>query len=133
MNLHGTVRGAINSINPDKPAQFFASTGPGTPDASGNVTPTYAAAVPVRVQVQPLSKQDLRHIETLNIQGVFRTLFMFGNPQSIVRPNAQGGDLLTFPQFQGQSAATWLTIAADGPWDVENGGWSKILVVLQSP
>jgi hypothetical protein len=133
MNLHGTVRGAITSINPDKAAQFFASTGPSSPDASGNVTPAYSAAVPVRVQVQPLSKQELRHIETLNIQGVFRSIFMFGNPQSVVRPNQQGGDLLTFPQFQDQSTSTWLTIAADGPWDVENGGWSKILVVLQSP
>src|ERR1700679_3872036 len=117
MNLHGTVRGAITSINPDKAAQFFASTGPGTPDPSGNVAPTFAAAVPVCVQVQPLSKQDLRHIETLNIQGVFRSIFMFGNPQSVVRPNQQGGDLLTFTQFQGQGVSTWLTIAADGPWD----------------
>jgi hypothetical protein len=133
VNLHSAVRGAITSINPDIVAQFQASTGPGTPDASGNVAPTFAAAVPVRVQVQPLSKEDLRHVATLNIQGVFRSIFMFGNPQSVVRPNQQGGDLLTFAQFQGQGPSVWLTIAADGPWNVEQGGWSKILVVLQSP
>lgn len=133
MNLHGTVRGAITSVNPDKPATFQASTGYGTPDASGNVTPQYAAGVPVRCQVQPLSREDLRHVETLNLTGVFRSIFMFGNPQGIVRPNAGGGDLLTFTQFQGQGPSTWLTIKADGPWDVEYGGWSKILVVLQSP
>lgn len=97
------------------------------------MTPTYADAVPVRCQVQPLSRGDLRQIETLNLQGVFRSIFMFGNTQGVVRPNQQGGDLLTFPQFQGQPAATWLIVSVDGPWNVEQGGWCKVLVCLQSP
>jgi hypothetical protein len=133
MNLHGIVRGAIGSVNPDITAQFQASTGPSAPDAAGNITPTYAAAVPVRCQVQPLSRGDLRQVESLNLQGVFRTIFMFGNTQGVVRVNQQGGDLLTFPQFQGQGASTWLIVSVDGPWNVEDGGWTKVIVCLQSP
>jgi len=133
LNLHAAVRDVIPAVNPDITAQFQASTGPGVPDASGNVTPTYAAAVPVRCQVQPLSRGDLRQIETLNLQGVFRTVFMFGNKQGVVRVNQQGGDLLQFPQFQGQASSTWLVVSVDGPWNVEQGGWTKILVQLQSP
>lgn len=133
MNLHGAVRGAITSVNPDITAQFQASTGPGTPDASGNVTPMYAAPVAVRCQVQPLSRGDLRQVEALNLQGEFRAIFMFGNPQGVVRVNQQGGDLLTFPQFQGEAPSVWLVVNVDGPWNVEQGGWSKLIVVLQSP
>jgi hypothetical protein len=133
LNLHGTVRGAITSVNPDITASFQASTGPGTPDASGNVTPTYAAPINVRCQVQPLSRGDLRQVESLNLQGVFRTVFMYGNEQGVVRVNQQGGDLLTFAQFKGQAAAVWLVVCVDGPWNVEQGGWTKIIVCLQSP
>jgi hypothetical protein len=130
MNLHGTVRGAITSVNPDITAQFLASQGHTTDDA-GNQTPVFAAGVPVRIQVQPLSRGDLKHLDNLNIQGVFRTVFMYGNSQGVVRPNQQGGDLLTFPQFAGQASATWLVVSVDGPWNVEQGGWTKVLVCLQ--
>lgn len=130
MNLHSIVRPAINSVNPDIAGGFIASTGHNVDDA-GNVTPTFAASVPVRLQVQPPGTKDLRHLNNLNISGVVRSVFMFGNAQGVVRPNQQGGDLLTFPQFTGQAASTWLTVAADGPWSVNDGGWTKVLVVLQ--
>lgn len=130
MNLHGLVRGAITSVNPDIAGTFTASTG-NTVDGAGNITPQYAAPLPVRFQVQPPGSKDLQHIERLNIQKICRVVFMFGNAQGVVRPNQQGGDLLTFPQFTGQAPATWLTVYADGPWSVEGGGWTKIIAVLQ--
>lgn len=132
MNLHGTVRGAITSVNPDITAQFQASTG-NTVDAAGNVTPTYAAPVPVRCQVQPPGSRDLQHIERLNITKMTRVIFMYGNAQGVVRPNQQGGDLLSFPQFAEQAASLWLVVYVDGPWNVEQGGWTKVIVVLQEP
>lgn len=130
MNLHAIVRSAITTVNPDVLATFQASSGT-TVDEAGNVTPLYLDPVQVRIQVQPMSRGDLKQIEQLNIQGVFRSVFMYGNAQGIVRPNQAGGDLLTFPQFKGQSARPWLVVAVDGPWDVDQGGWTKVIVCLQ--
>lgn len=131
MNLHSIVRGAITSVNLDITAQYLASTGP-TSNADFSRTPGFAAPVPVRCQVQPLSRGDLKLVEKLNLQGVFRSVFMFGNPQGIVRVLAQGGDLLQFPPFRGQAAQTWKIVAVDGPWNVEQGGWTKLIICLQT-
>lgn len=131
MNLHGIVRPAINSVNPDRTALYLKSMGP-TSNADFSQTPTYAAGVAVRVQIQPLDKEGLRHVEKLNMTGVFRTVFMFGNPQGVVRVQAKGGDLLQFRPFQGEAAQNWLVVEPAGPWNVENGGWTKLIVVLQT-
>lgn len=131
LNLHAIVRGAITTVNPDTLAQYLASTG-ATGSVGGKRTPTYAAAVPLLIQVQPLSRGDTRHLEGLNIQGVGRSVFLYGNAQAVVRNLQIGGDLFQFPQFAGQANSTWLVVAADGPWNVPQGGWTKILVILQA-
>jgi hypothetical protein len=131
LNLHGIVRSAINSVNADKPAQYLASTG-NTVNADGSQTPSYAAAQPVTVQIQPLGKSELAHVDRLNLQGVFRTLYLFHNPQAIVRILVQGGDLFQFAPFQGQAVQNWKVVLADGPWDVDQGGWTKLIVCLQT-
>lgn len=130
MNLHGTVRPMINGVNPDKTALLYVSTG-STPGAGATLTPTYAAPRPVMIQVQPVSKKDLAQLEQLNVQGVSRKIFMFGNAQGIVRIHQEGGDLLRFAEFRGIAPTTWLITAVNGPWDVEAGGWTEILVTLQ--
>ncbi len=132
MNLHGIVRGAINSVNPDKTALYLSSTG-NTVNADFSQTPSYAPGVRVRIQVQPIGKDELKHIDRLNLQGVFNTVFMFGDTQGLVRVQAKGGDLLQFAPFQGQAVQNWKVVGpVDGPWDVEYGGWTKILVCLQT-
>lgn len=131
MNLHGIVRGAINSVNADRPALYLRSTG-NTVNADYSQTPSYAAGVPVRVQIQPLDKEGLRHVDRLNMTGVFRTVYMFGNTQGIVRVQAKGGDLLQFSTFQGEAVQNWKVLEPDGPWNVEQGGWTKLIVCLQT-
>lgn len=131
MNLHGIVRGAINSVNPDKMALYLASKG-NTVNADFSQTPTYAPGIPVRVQIQPLGRDELKHVERLNLQGVFRTIFMFGNTQGIVRILVQGGDLIQFAPYQGQAVQNWKVVYVDGPWDVEYKGWTKIIACLQT-
>lgn len=132
MNLHGIVRAAINSVNSDKLVQYLASTGFTVAD-DGTQVPTYAAAAPVIAQIQPLGKDELRHIDRLNLQGVFRTLYLFHNPQAIVRILAQGGDLFQFAPFQGQAVQNWKVVGpVSGPWDVDGGGWTKLIVCLQT-
>jgi hypothetical protein len=127
MNLHGTVRGAITSVNPDIVASFQASTG-NTVDTSGNATPAYAAAVNVRVQPQPISTGRLRHLEALNIQGTFRTLYVYGLSEGVVRINQRGGDLFTFSLVPGAAAQTWLVVEVAEIWP----DWANVTVALQS-
>ena len=112
---------------------YLASAG-NTVNADFTQTPSYAAGVSVRIQIQPLDKEGLRHVEKLNMTGVFRTIYMYGNTQGshIVRVQAKGGDLLQFAPFQGEAVQTWKVVEPDGPWNVEQGGWTKIIVVLQT-
>lgn len=127
MNLHGLVRGAIQSVNPDIPAQYVASAG-NTQSASFKQVPAYAAAVPVRIQAQPLKYSDLMHVEALNIAGVFRSVHLYGLNQGITRPNQKGGDYLQFPQFPGMATQWWLTISVREQWP----DWARVLVCLQT-
>ena len=130
LNLHATVRGAIASVNPDQEITYRASTGydalPG-----GVQDPTYATDVTVGAQVQPLSREDLKHPVMANMQGVTRAVYMFGNAQGVVRPDAKGGDILLFPQDRGGTAQTWLVVAVIETWGPDTTGWCKVGVVLQ--
>ena len=145
LNLHATVRKAIGAVNPDITAQYLASSG-STRNAAGRVTPTYAAPVSVQIQQQPPTGKDLHQFEFLNIQGTTRVVFLYSNPQAIVRINAKGGDLLQFPQWHGAPVDNWLVVGMPEQWDVgTNGtpdadlptpppsvsGWTKLYVTLQ--
>jgi hypothetical protein len=131
-NLHGLVRGAINSVNPDIAGQWLVSTGTSVDDA-GKSAPTYADAVPVKCQVQAVRGGDLRKHSFLQDQGVYRVVYMFANPDAINRLESKGGDLLKFPQYPRGPARTWLIRAVDEPWTAGNGSlaWARVIVSLQ--
>lgn len=94
MDLHGIVRGAITSVNPDVPALLYASNGWDTqPD--GTRTPKYLPAVSLMVQVQALSYDDLKVVSGLNINGEAKTIYLHGDWRGVLRPEKGGGDLLT--------------------------------------
>jgi hypothetical protein len=117
LNLHATVRAAIQSVNPDITAAYLGSGGY-TTDAGGRQIPVYADPINVQIQVQPPWGRDLRHIDYLNIQGTIRTVFLYSDPNAIVRVNAQGGDRLQFPQFVGQPVDDWLIVYVAETWNV---------------
>lgn len=131
-NLHGLVRGPINSVNPDIAGTWAVSTG-NTVDEAGVATPSYAAAVPVKLQVQGIKGSDLRKYDFLQAQGVYRAVYMFANPDAINRIVQKGADLLTFPYYPYGAAATWLVSAIDEPWTSGNGNlaWTRLIVTLQ--
>lgn len=126
MNLHGIVRGAITTVNPDIPITWRASTGYAS-DAAGKQVPAYAADLTIQAQVQALAGDDLAHINMLNMQGIFRTVYMYGNKQGIVRPEARGGDILLFPQVPGGTVNTWLVVAVPETWP----DWCRVIACLQ--
>lgn len=128
MNLHGIVRGAIGTVNPDQTIVWRASTGTST-DTAGKRTPTYAIDAPISAQVQPTSGDDLKQIEYLNMQGTLRTVYAFGSLQGIVRPALKGGDLLVFPLDS--VSRTWLVVHVLETWTPDATGWCSVIAALQ--
>lgn len=126
MNLHGIVRGAITSVNPDISATFRQSIG-NTVDAAGNQAPNYTDFPDVQIQVQAAEAEDLTHINNFNQEGVYRAVYMYGNTQGVVRPNRKGGDILQFPQELGDAVQDWLVVKVSETWP----DWSKVTVCLQ--
>lgn len=128
MNLHGIVRAAIGTVNPDRTITWRASTG-STTSASGKQTATYAADADISAQVQPLDGDDLKQIEYLNMQGTFRKVYAFGSIQGIVRPALKGGDLLVIP-LDGVPRL-WLVVHVLETWTPDAAGWCSVVAALQ--
>jgi len=128
LNLHAAVRGAIQSVNPDVAATWLVSTG-STVDGSYKQAPAYAAGVPIRAQVQPVAGDDLKQIDYLNMQGVLRTVYAFGDVEGIVRPDLKGGDLLQF--VFGGVVRVWKVVHVLETWTPDTVGWCSVIVALQ--
>ena len=92
MNLHGLAAG-IGAVNPSLTATIKTANGY-TTAADGTTTPIYTTATGP-VQVQALTGKDLQHLNNLNIQGVSRKAYCYGNVNGVVRASSKGGDLLT--------------------------------------
>lgn len=129
LNLHNIIRGAIDALNPVFTGVWRRSTG-STTAADGSRTPTYADAT-VTMRVQALSGKDLRHESFLNMQGVKRSVYLYGNVQGVVRPDVKGGDILQFPENRGGANRDWLAVIVLETWTPDASGWCKVGVVLQ--
>lgn len=128
MNLHGIARGAVAAVNPEIDAVLLASTGY-TTGANGKQVPTYATAVPARIQVQAATGKDLEHVNNMNIQGVLRAVYLTGNWNGVVRADKKGGDLFQFPQAPGGANRDWMVISITESWP----DWTRVIVWLQAP
>lgn len=100
------------------------STG-NTTAADGKRVPTFAAPVVKSAQVQPLSYDDIKHLDGLNIQGTRRAIFINGRVDGLVRVSNKGGDLITIAS--GVNAGVWLVAVVSEQWP----DWCKALVTLQ--
>ena len=94
MNLNDLVSSAIGAINPQVSISVQSSTGY-TTNPDGTQVPTYSISTAMG-QVQPLSSQDLRKLDGLNIQGVTAKVCLTGDFEGVFRVLGKGGDLLTF-------------------------------------
>lgn len=131
MNLHAVVRSVIPAINPDIAGFWYVNKG-AVIGTDGRQTAAFQPPLSVQLQVQPPSAKDLRFAEFMQLQGLIRTVFMFSDPQGIVRVNQTGNDLLLFPQWAGSPNDTWLVARPDEGWNVDSGGWTKLFAVLQT-
>lgn len=127
MNMHGIVAGYIGAVNPLITIQIKASTGY-TKDASFKPVPSYAAPVDVVAQVQALTFSDLRQLDSLNIQGNRRGLYLPAPSWNAVsRVDVEGGDLARFPEWPGAPERVWLLAHVLENWP----DWVKVAVTLQ--
>jgi hypothetical protein len=120
MNLHGLASGVIGAVNPNIKATVIRSDGY-TTAPSGKRTPNTVTTPNVDVQVQGVAAKELQHLNSLNIQGVLRSVHMNGDWRGIQRATGSGGDSL---QFNNQ---TWLVVWVYETWP----DWSRVIVAMQ--
>lgn len=124
MNLHAIVNPIIAAVNPNVTGTLRVSTG-NIVGRAGKQEPVYLSTPGVVMQFQALTAKDIEHLDNLNIQGVTRAVYLYGNVTGVVRPEAKGGDLLD------ALGKTWLVTVVFETWDT--AGWCKVGVTLQNP
>lgn len=127
INVRAAANKAVQVVNPNLQGVFYASQTP-IADANHKQQPVYAAGVTLPVQVQAVGASELRHLEGLNVQGVLRSVHMFGNTQGVVRVNQQGGDLLGFPEVPAGTSRIWKVVKVVETWR----DWCHVIVNLQT-
>lgn len=125
INVRVAANAAIQVINKDVLAELWQSTG-STQAPSGKPTPTYSKT-PITVQAQALSYSDLQQLDSLNIQGVRRAIYVKTQVMSVVRVGQKGGDLVVFPAGTFPEGTTWLAAHVLERWPA----WCKIAITLQ--
>lgn len=120
MNLHKVSSSAIRRVNPNIPAVLKKYAGevelPGR-----KVGPSYLPDQDVTIQLQPLSKEDLQHIDGMNLQGLIKAIYVNGNYFSVQREMEQGGDIFVI------NGGEWLVVAPVELWP----DWCRLVVNLQ--
>lgn len=127
MNLHAIASGAIAAVNPLTSVTLKHNDGY-TTAADGKRTPTFVTST-AQVQVQATSGKDVERVNGLGIQGVMRSVHLNGYWRGIVRADAAGGDVMSFPESPGGVARNWRVTLVAETWP----DWSRVIVVLQTP
>lgn len=124
MNLHGIVRSAITTVNPDITVLVQVSDGYETL-AGGRQEPAYQDAYAIPAQVQSLTFKDLAQLQGLNLNGTKRAIYLYGRFDGVVRSLMKGGDLITVTA--GVNKGVWLVVQVLEQWP----DWCKVAVTLQ--
>lgn len=124
-NLRAIANAAITTVNPNKQATVMQNVG-NTQAANFKRTPVYTTTDNVQMQVQGVKAKDLIHLQSQNIQGILRSVHLFGYWQGLNRDANGGGDKMIFDDEAGISR-TWLVV-----WVYENyPTWSRVIVAQQ--
>lgn len=128
INVRAAANAAIQVVNPDEGGWFYQSTGWTTDPVTRKQVASFAPAVPVRLQIQAVDGPTLRHMDGLNIEGVVRSVHMWGNTQGVVRVTQQGGDLLYFRDVPTGTLRVWKVVKVVETWP----DWSHLIVNMQT-
>ena len=129
MDLRGLANQAMQVINPDIIVTVQSSTGYTTGDGYKQI-PTYATPVTGPAQIQALDTSNLRQIDGINMQSVYRVIYLRGVLAGVIRPNSQGGDLVTIASpASAELIGTWLVTKVLEAWPL----WTKAVICMQEP
>lgn len=125
--LRGIANNAIQGINRNKPIALRTGTYQINPNTL--LQEVVYTETQVMGNVQSLSNDDLRQIESLNLEGTIRAVYLYGNVSGVVRASGQGSSVLRFESDIGGVVGTWEwnVFKVAEAWD----GWCKVFVVLQ--
>lgn len=125
MDLHSLVSDAIGLVNPMIPARLYKSNG-STTGLNGKRVPKYASSKSGDVQVQGIGGKELMHLNNMNISGVLRRVYLYGDWESVVRSTLRGGDKFVFSNGDIVDG-TWLVEQVSETWP----DWCSVVVKLQ--
>jgi hypothetical protein len=126
VNLHQIVQGAIGTVNPPVECMLQRSAGVYVRDDFTPV-PRYGTPEVMPCQIQSLTYDELKMLDSLNIQGVRRAIYLNGYWAGVIRPDQRGGDLVIDPEGN-----FWLVVHALESWRIGTPeAWSKIAVTQQ--
>ena len=113
MDLHGIASGYIGAVNPFVLGTIRVSTG-STTGEDGKQVPSYVDVAGVPLQVQALTYKDIQQVDSLNLNGTRRAIYVRGRVDGLVRAENKGGDLIILPvgQFWGEVDTNTLTVDA---------------------
>lgn len=127
INIRGLANGSIQSVNPNVTGTFYASTG-FTVDAARKQIPSFAQGRNIEMQVQAVEGSMLRHLDGLNIEGVVRSVRIFGDAQGVVRVAQKGGDLMYFRDVPAGTLRVWKVVKVVETW----ADWCHVIVNMQT-
>lgn len=125
MNLQGLAAGATGAVTTLITVTAQISTGYTTND-DGTQVPAYSAET-FQAQVQALAFKDIQQMDSVNIQGVRRAVYVPGQIAGVIRVDSKGGDVLSFPEYPGGPNRNWLAAIVLETWP----DWTKVGVTLQ--
>jgi hypothetical protein len=125
INVRGMANAATQNVNSNLTIDLLRSNGY-TISPNGKQVPAFLT-LSGAAQVQGLAAKDLQHMNNLNIQGVLRKVYLYGNWMGVVRSDSKGGDVLVFPQAPGMDDQQWKVVTVFETW----ADWCSVGVVLQ--
>jgi hypothetical protein len=123
VNLRNLANSITSGVNPNVTVSLRRCTGYAT-SASGARGPTYADAVPITLQEQALTSDELKHLDSLNIQGTLANYWTNGSVAAVDRRTGVGGDLIVI------DGVTWLVVHIFENW--RRSGWCHFVARQQS-
>ena len=127
MNLLDRALGLISAVNPMELVTVSALLG-STTNPDGSRLPTKVTLTGVRAQIQPVATGELALVESLNIQGVHRRMYIDGAADAMVRATGVGGTLVTRAD-----GSVWKVTDVPEAWqDNDAPNWTCCVITLQN-
>lgn len=121
INVRSLANGIANNVNPNICVSISRSSGY-TIGSGRKQVPSYTEVANGCAQIQALDNADLQKMQGLNMQGVYRAIYLCGSLHGVIRKIGDGGDIVT---YDGQ---TWLVVKILETWPT----WTKAVICLQT-